>query len=201
MGGSMCLLLFDGGYIRCRDLHDDISLYHALKTDGSRVGTQIRRWGPWHVESLPRLLVRRGLVQFYRTEHVEDVGNCLLTALYYMEDECDLGELSESDLHDGISAREFNFSCLHLSQRDDDVVYALKWLPDGFRSNDSQNGAVYVSMRKGLQKLQAMGGPLKLVEPPKWQSSIHELQSVSSVCKPRNSRMSWRRLKALQPSC
>ena len=69
MGKSMCVLLFDGGYIRCRDLHDDISLFHALEADDSRVGTQIRRWGPLHIESFPRLLVRRGLVQFYRTEH------------------------------------------------------------------------------------------------------------------------------------
>ena len=62
LGGSMCVLLFDGAIIRCRDLRDDISLFHALETDDSRVGTQIRRWGPLHIQSVPRLLVRRGLV-------------------------------------------------------------------------------------------------------------------------------------------
>ncbi|CAE7285952.1 unnamed protein product, partial [Symbiodinium sp. KB8] len=114
LGGSMCVLLFDGAIIRCRDLRDDISLFHALETD--------------------------------------DFGNCLLTALYYMEDECDLGELSETELHDGISARDFNLSSMHLSQRDDDVVYALKWLPDGFSYQDAQNGAVYVFHEKGASE-------------------------------------------------
>ncbi|OLQ14108.1 hypothetical protein AK812_SmicGene1850 [Symbiodinium microadriaticum] len=116
MGKSMCVLLFDGGYIRCRDLHDDISLFHALEADDSRVGTQIRRWGPLHI------------------------------------DECDLGELSESELHDGFSARDFNLSSMHLSQRDDDAVYALKWLPDGFSSQDAQNGAVCVFHEKGTSE-------------------------------------------------
>ena len=52
-------------------------------------------------------------------QHVVDFGNCLLTSLYYMEDECDLGELTESELDDGISARVFNLSSLHRSQRDE----------------------------------------------------------------------------------
>ena len=69
-----------------------------------------------------------------------------------MEDECDLGELSETELHDGISARDFNLSSMHLSQRDDDVVYALKWLPDGFSYQDAQNGAVYVFHEKGASE-------------------------------------------------
>ncbi|CAE7791620.1 unnamed protein product [Symbiodinium sp. CCMP2592] len=144
MGDSMCVLLFDGGYIRCRDLHDDVALHHALETEDSRVGTQIRRWGPLTTNSLPRLLVRRGLAQFYRTQDVVDYGNCLLTSLYYMEHECDLGELTENELDDGISAREFNLYSLHCSQRDENAVHALKWLPDGFRPDDATNGAVYV---------------------------------------------------------
>ena len=69
-----------------------------------------------------------------------------------MEDECDLGELSESELHDGFSARDFNLSSMHLSQRDDDAVYALKWLPDGFSSQDAQNGAVCVFHEKGTSE-------------------------------------------------
>ena len=153
MGGSMCVLLFDGGYIRCRDLHDDISLCHALETGDSRVGTQIRRWGPLNTVSLPRLLVRRGLAQFYRTQDVVDFGNCLLTSLYYMEDKCDLGELTETELDDGISAREFNLSCLHCSQRDETATYALKWLPDGFRFDEVENGAVYAFHEKSSPEL------------------------------------------------
>ena len=142
MGQAMCVLLFDGAYVQCRNLHDDIALCHGMETRDSRVGLQIRRWAPLACKSVPRLLVRRGQVQFFRTEDVADLGNCLLTSLYYMEDDLELESLSQSDLRHGMSARDFNYMTLGMSQGDDGQAYLLEWLPHGFIREELPNGAL-----------------------------------------------------------
>ena len=133
VGNKMRVMIFDGGFVECNSLSDEIDILHACcAVSDDKPGCSLKSWPTRSVLYLPRAAVRSGKAEAVAwPTPSSSFENCLLIyVINNLVPEVDLSRFVDMSFEEGLSAYDFNTYLTGSSQRALNAGHRLVHVPD-----------------------------------------------------------------------